>query len=538
MAQETVSTTVGAVVARLFNRALGQIVTWILPAFASLLIILLAAKLTNFYYTHAWASAHFATIARFFATHGIIGTHGIPIENNDPLTSEPDRYLHWPPFFFYVLSLVLRVFPDSIRAMHLFMATVAIANAVVMWRVTSVFFKPRAAIVCGSAFLLMPATLRYGLALLPVNLAVLEVSVAVLFMLRYLQGADTGRETSRDLGLSTLAFFLACITSWEPFLALPGLFLAYWFDRRSVVLKMCFSWAFAAMAAGGSILAIYSLSDPTFFRDLWSIFTFRVGLTQYLPLPTRVHPVEGQLAIDGGGAFSSIGAFVLIYVVRTQEFCGSLGIMGFFALLLTAFRRHLGIPNKLLAALLLPFCTFWLGWAVVMQNHYLVHQYQLVLATPVLAIAIASLDSLLEESRLIAQDDWLRESLAVLTKIALPCALVFLAISAAWVTNAGEDEPKLLASFGRLIKTEVPAGAIVLTNESSMVPVYYSERHVVRGIPDGAYVDSHLMMIKDLCRTCSIYLALTRQNEEKFREQLARMQPVFDDDNFIVKKLN
>lgn len=137
-------------------------VTWILPASAGLLIIWLALRLTDFYYIHAWASAHFATIAHFFATHGIIGLHGIPIENFDPLTTQPDNYLHWPPLYFYILSLVQRAFPDSIRAMHLFMAVIAIANALAMWAIASTFFKPRAAIVCGSAFLLMPATLRYG----------------------------------------------------------------------------------------------------------------------------------------------------------------------------------------------------------------------------------------------------------------------------------------------------------------------------------------------------------------------------------------
>ena len=101
--------------------------------------------------------------------------------------------------------------------MHLFMAVIAIANAYVMWIIASMFFKPRAAIVCGSAFLLMPATLRYGLIFLPANLAMLEVSVALLFMLRYLRSADTGRERLLDLGISALAFFLACLTHGSRF---------------------------------------------------------------------------------------------------------------------------------------------------------------------------------------------------------------------------------------------------------------------------------------------------------------------------------
>jgi len=538
VAQVSVSTKAGAGDSRITTQLLGYVVPWILPTLASLLIIWLALSLTDFYYPHAWVSAHIATIAHSFVTHGIIGLHGIPIENFDPLTTQPDNYLHWPPFFYYVLSLVLRAFPDSIRAMHLFMAVIAIANAYVMWIIASMFFKPRVAIVCGSAFLLMPATLRYGLILVPANLAMLEVSVALLFMLRYLQGADAGREKLLNLGLSAFAFFLACITSWEPFLALPGLLLACVFNRRSEILKTCVCWTIAAIAAGASTLAIFSLSDSTFFWDLWSIFTFRLGLTQYLPLPARVHPVEGQLeTIDGLNVFSSPSHFFEAYVIRTQLFCGSLGIIGIFALLLTALRRR-GIPNNFFAALLLPLCTFWLGWAVIMQGHYIIHEYQLILASPILAIGVTCIYSLLDETLLATQDSWPRENLAMLTNLALPCALLFLGVSAAAITIRGEEEAWQLANFGRLIKAEVPTGAVVLTSEMSMVQTYYAERHVIRGVPDGAHLESKLGMIRDICHSCAFYLAVRRQSVKKFRDVLDRLQPVFEDDNFIIKKIS
>ena len=539
VAQVSVGTKTGAGESRIAAQLLGYMVTWILPVLSSLLIIWLALSLTDFYYPHAWVSAHIATIAHSFATHGIIGLHGIPIENFDPITTQPDNYLHWPPFFYYVLSLVLRAFPDSIRAMHLFMAVIAIANAYVMWIIASMFFKPRVAIVCGSAFLLMPATLRYGLILLPANLAMLGVSVALLFMLRYLQGTADGRGRLLDLGLSALAFFLACITSWEPFLALPGLLLAYAFDRRSEIFKTCFCWAIAAIAAGASTLVIYSLSDPTFLEDMWSIFTFRLGLTQYLPMSARIHPVEGQLqTIDSLNVFSSAVHFFEAYVVRTQVFCGSLGIVGLFALLLTALRRRRSIPDNFFAALLLPLGTVWLGWAAVMQGHYIIHEYQFILASPLLAIGVTCLYSLLDDILLAMPDSWPRENLATLTNLALPCALLFLAISAAAVTVRGEEEPWQLAKFGRLIKAEVPAGTIVITNEMSMVPTYYAERHVIRGVPDGAFLESKLGMIRDTCPGCALYLAVRRQSAQKFRDVLDRLQPVFEDDTFIIKKIS
>lgn len=540
VAEVSISTKAGAEESRPTAQLLGYVVPWILPALAGLLIIWLALGLTDFYYTHAWASAHFATIARSFAAHGIIGLHGIPIENFDPLTTQPDNYLHWPPLFFYVLSLVQRAF-DSIRAMHVFMAIIAIANAVVMWAIASMFFKPRAAIVCGSAFLLMPATLRYGLILIPVNLALLEVSLALLLILRYLQSADAGREKALNLGVGTLVFFLACMTSWEAFLALPGLLLAYALNRQSEILKTCLCWAIAAMAAGASILALYSLSDPTFLGDLWSIFTFRLGLTQYLPLATRIHPVEGQLeSLQGINILSSLPGFNFFeaYVVRTQVFCGSLGIIGIFALILTALRRYRDIHNDLFVTLVLPLCTLWLGWAAVMQGHYIIHEYQFILASPILAIGVACIYSLLDDSIVAIRESWLRETLAILANLAIPCVLLLLGVSAAATTLQGDKEAWDLANFGRRIKAEVPAGAMILTNEMSMVQTYYAERHIIRGIPDGAYLKSRLGMIQDICPTCGLYLAVRRPNAHKFRDMLDRMPPVFEDDEFIIKKIN
>src|SRR5881227_2725340 len=81
----SVGTKAGAEETRLTAQLLDHVVTWILPTLAGLLTIWLAVRLTNFYYTHAWASAHFATIAHSFAIHGIVGLRGIPIENFDPL---------------------------------------------------------------------------------------------------------------------------------------------------------------------------------------------------------------------------------------------------------------------------------------------------------------------------------------------------------------------------------------------------------------------------------------------------------------------
>jgi hypothetical protein len=241
--------------------------------------------------------------------------------------------------------------------------------------------------------------------------------------------------------------------------------------------------------------------------------------------------------IGGTNAFSSISGFVVAYIVRSQNFCGSLGIMGLFALIFTAFRRDQRISNRLLIPTLLPLCSIWISWALLMQNHYIVHEYQLVLATPILAVSIAYLYSVLIEAGAAAEYIWTKRTLSMLAKLALPVALLCWGISSARITSAGESGNKLLANFGRVIQNKIPVNAIVLTNEFSMVPVYYARRHIIRGIPDGAYVDSHFEAIKNLCSSCSIYLALTPDGKTKFTETISRIQQIFADDNFIIGKI-
>ena len=47
-----------------------------------------------------------------------------------------------------------------------------------------------------------------------------------------------------------------------------------------------------------------------------------------------------------------------------------------------------------------------------MQGHYIIHEYQLILASPLLAIGVTCLYSLLDDILLATQDSWPRENLA------------------------------------------------------------------------------------------------------------------------------
>ena len=189
-------------------------------------------------------------------------------------------------------------------------------------------------------------------------------------------------------------------------------------------------------------------------------------------------------------------------------FCGSLGIIGIFALFLTAARRRRA-AQQFFAVLVLPLCTFWLGWAVIMQGHYIIHEYHMILASPLLAIGVTCIYSLLDDTSVGAGTG--RGKISLLDQSCLALRDILLGVSAAAITVRGEAEPWQLANFGRRIKAEVPAGAIVVTSEMSMVQTYYAKRHVIRGVPDGAHLESKLGMIRTYAR-CALYFAVRRQS--------------------------
>jgi hypothetical protein len=45
-------------------------------------------------------------------------------------------------------------------------------------------------------------------------------------------------------------------------------------------------------------------------------------------------------------------------------------------------------------------------------------------------------------------------------------------------------------------------------------------------------------MLQDICQGCELYLAVRRQSAHKFRDVLDRVSPVFEDGDFIIKKIN
>jgi hypothetical protein len=71
-----------------------------------------------------------------------------------------------------------------------------------------------------------------------------------------------------------------------------------------------------------------------------------------------------------------------------------------------------------------------------------------------------------------------------------------------------EQEELTLWRFGVDIKNATPTDSIVLVPDASMVPIYYSERHLIRGIIYFSVLDSALPKTFEAFPQCQYFLAL------------------------------
>lgn len=483
----------------------------------------------SFNQEHAWASAHFTIIARNFAEHGIIALRGIPIENNDPLTSEPDTYLHWPPVFFYVLGGWIAIFGDFVRAVQLFMLLVIFATASMLGLIVRQFGSRAQAVFCGAAFILMPATFRFGLMPQPVSLSLLLLSLALFLTAGVLRDEERLSDHPRaTLFLSSVVFSLAIMTSWEAVLALPGILLA-WLIRRDARILRALLWWSAACGLGLLMVGVlYATSDETFAAELRSVFLLRTGLADYAPPPARIHLLEPEV-------YSKVTLHMLaVIAVRMVEFLQAIAIMGLCTLPFAILGRGMRQIGSFGTVVVLSFASVWIGWVVLMKEHFFIHDYQMLIASPVSAIGVSVLTGLIVDHGAPATVRGLHFR-HLLAAFGLPIGLMAAALPA-FATFLWWREP--LVEFGRDIRQNVPKGALVVTDQVSMVPVYYSRRHIVRGVADEQQFRQRMADIRSLCESCALYLAILPQSAPKFSGLISGSSLVGDEQEAVIARLS
>jgi 4-amino-4-deoxy-L-arabinose transferase-like glycosyltransferase len=198
-------------------------------AIATLGVVVLYARLLRVSFDgdyQGWASASCMTMAHSFNQLGALHLHFVPIQNNLPLGSDPDVYLHWPPLFPLLLSVVTRILGDHESSGRLFALTITLATTCVVIAIARRLYGTRVALLSGFFFLAARATYEGGRAILHQPLAMLFGSATVLLFLLALDiptapmpptaapHPPSRRRLFAILGL--VATICTVLTAWDP----------------------------------------------------------------------------------------------------------------------------------------------------------------------------------------------------------------------------------------------------------------------------------------------------------------------------------
>ncbi|HEV2273863.1 MAG TPA: hypothetical protein VGR96_06835 [Acidobacteriaceae bacterium] len=449
---------------------------------------------------HAFVSADVATTARTFASQGIWKLHWIPVNNNPPIGPE-DRYTHWPPLLPVLLSACFRLFGASEKVSHLFMLGVLISTAILIVRLGASWLGWIGGALAGYFWLTLPVVVQFG------DL-VAQQQLAVLFLLAALAAYHSHRET-----LGSLLLFLAALSSWEAILVIPGLWLASL--RLPELRRAALS---AAIGSGAGVLCVaglFAFSDPALAADTLQTAKYYMGLS---PVYSHVLAHDQMSPLPFSAQISGI-------------LWNHLWMLG--ALAIAALLQLLAVRPKSGTLLTYSLAAPWILWMTGMRTHMAIHRFELLIAAPLAALALAWLAT--AELRA-------KPSKGAVFKSSM---LVGLAAVQLLILPHPRSAPRLphdydaqrLIRYAEDVRNATEPGSIVLAPLESAVPIYYSDRHVVRGIADDAALSGELRRARREFPGRQLYLAIPPFLANSFSHALSKGRLVASTGDTIIVAL-
>ncbi len=491
--------------------------------------------------TNGWVSAHFATMAHAYQEHGIFELGGLPIQNHSPLGSEPDAYIHWPPLFPLVLSWVFGAFGESATTARAFATFLLLSNAALLFFLIRECLSRRAGVLSAFTFLCLPIVASKGEMVMHLHLA---LGLTLLALLGFVKASKRARWRAPWPWLGVAAMGAAVWTSWEPALATVGLFgLALWRQRRfDITLAAVF-----CLSAGGAaalVVGLYGLQSPGLLEDLWNTVAFRFGLG-YSPEQTfQLHTLVNHRSY---GTYNqpSWAQIALSFVERTWANGQIAVVAGGWALMAGWLHRRSSRPEAGYA--LGGLATLWAGWFLLMKNHAYIHQYEMYIGAPFLAACVGSAAASAlkyapknsrprsDHSPTLTRQKALRWTLLAL----LPATLLFpLAFKGMINASAPKEISHPLLAYAQEIRNRTPEGAVVLSPQTNMIPVYYAQRHVVRGITDWKVVSKARGELPRVFPDSPYYLAVDPEHRQSFSDPPAFAKELIRSENLLLFALS
>lgn len=517
---------------------------WALLAFAAVIVSYvrrLHMSLDGDY--HGWGSACFLTIARAFNELGALHSRFVPIPNNLPVGSDPDVYLHWPPLFSLVLALFLKAFGDAPAAGRVLELIIVILTAAIVMMITHRLFSPTVALLFGFFYLTSRATYQGASAIEPQALAMLFASASVLFFLFAVEPEENAapRSPSTSRGPTQLPYaligvicvILTVLTAWDPIFIPFGLLACSVYLRCRAGIRLAFSYISAAVVTFVAIQTDYLLSYPALFKNQFATIAYRAGLNFNGDSSAHLHTFIDQT--DYGTQLSLFSAFTKIWQ-NIFSFLGPFALVAsciVFAIWFKNMRLRERHPDRSIVLLLFGFGLPWIAWYVVMRNYVAIHSYVLVMATPFVAIASAIvLDAIwnfLSASPREKPVLWLMATI-------FPALLISpLIVNIAFAHQS--FEPPKFSDLSPLIEHNTPPNAVVLSPIQSLVPTYYSRRHIVRGIQSDLSLQLSIVEAHAGFQGSPLFLAMLDSDKKCFPATLPHLKVVAEQGDAVVYEL-
>ena len=457
-------------------------------AVATLALIVLYARLLHLSFDgdfQGWASTSCMTMAHSFNQLGALHTHFVPIQNNLPLGFNPDVYLHWPPLFPLLLSFVTRILGDHESSGRLFALAITLATTYVVVAIARRLYGIRTALLSGFFFLTARATFEGGRAVLHQPLAMFFGTATVLFFLLavdvpspFAQHAASRKRLFAVAGL--FSAICTVLSAWDPIFIPLGLLISSIYLRRRPAARLAGLYLVAGIVTFFAIQADYILSYPALFKNQFATIAYRAGIRFNPNSSLRLHTIVDSVHY-GLNQLSFLGTYshALRWIVQDFDTFVLLAAFLFFAFWLQSNRRQNAAAVYILGGLCLP----WLLFYALMRNYVAIHPFALVLGAPFLAIAggfvLDRIWELLNTANLSSENG--RSYLLLVMAGILPLLILYpLLIN---VRDAKlSSEPPQFQDLSALIQHNTPPSAVTLSASESAVPIYYSGRHIVRGI--------------------------------------------------------
>ncbi len=485
---------------------------------AVLLIVLLYSRILNMTLDgdiHGWASSNCMTQARSFLELGPWRTHFVPVQNNPPLGLDPDVYLHWPPLVPLVISWSMRIFGDKEAAGRVVELLVSLLTASLLVLLGKALYSLRVGMLTGFFFLTSAAIYEGGRVIVQPPMAMMFAVAAVLFYV-LASNRRKGYKLWAAAGVSSAA--LMVLASWDPIFMPLGLLLAALYARNSFKVKLAAGYLAAALLSFAAVQADYILSYPALFTDQIATIGYRMGLPFKAPAVVRLHGIVDQVGYKV--QFSALTSFVNQISNLLRDFSPFVLLAG---CLFLAFWLHPSLrrdERRLLVAGGL--CFPWIFWAVVMRQYMGIHGFTLVLAAPFLAFAAGLiLDDVL--GKLLDRREW--RAAAWVVALVLPVLVFHGAVQAAIHVKERFTKPEF-RDFSALVRQEAPPNAVVLSPEQFSVPVYYSRRHIVRGIDSPQLLQQAMRQARAAFPGSPLYLAVKTGDEGELGPTVANLAPL------------